>query len=741
MTPEANAAESGARAGEPSLRALFDALPAAVVALDRGSEVIAWNPAAERMFGWTAADALGRFPPLCPAHDLDRLRDSFAQSLQGRSIGPLDLSGQTRDGRPLSMSFSSSPVHDPEGNITGALGIFFDRTQQKHAEQRRDILGRLATRLAACVTVEGVLDVVREETECLFGWDCHYFAVRRSDNVFEILSVVDVVDGRKQIFPGEEWTPDSTNPRNRRLISGQPVLINRAPGSSQPDFRRIGNVSRLSASIMDAPVCSGDLVIGAISAQSYTSYRYGDDDLRLLQQVASIVAPTLERVRAEESLRRREDQERRFREQLTALIEIRDELLQTRSRDDLFRRALELGRCRLGFDRLSIWIPSDEPGQLQGTFGTDENGRTRDERERRHPIGDIGRMMLAASRPIAVLMQAALNDDRGNVVGQGSKACAAITDGQNATGLLWADTLASGRPLSENDRELLALYASSLGVLLSHQRAEEELACYHAQLEELVEQRTRELAESRERLQLSERLAAIGTLAAGIAHEINNPIGMALLAAENAMRTPNVPGADEVLRHALAKVAGHARRCGHIVQSVLQFARQQPAEKWPNDLNDIVQRVLEETAAYAAVAGVATRTTLADDLPLVIANPVQIEQAVANLVRNAVEAGAHGGWVWVRTEAGADAVRVIVEDNGRGMTPEQKRRAFDPFFTTRQRQGGTGLGLSICHGIITEHAGIIDIQSQLGCGTTVTVTLPAGPRSLKETSHAQGAGG
>jgi signal transduction histidine kinase len=115
---------------------------------------------------------------------------------------------------------------------------------------------------------------------------------------------------------------------------------------------------------------------------------------------------------------------------------------------------------------------------------------------------------------------------------------------------------------------------------------------------------------------------------------------------------------------------------------------------------------------------------LADGPLTVNMNPIQIEQVVVNLLQNAMESGEWGVRVTVRTEGAPDAVRVIVSDTGRGITPEHQSRMFDPFFTTRLHLGGTGLGLSIVHGIITEHGGTIDVQSRLGEGTTITVALP-----------------
>ncbi len=254
--------------------------------------------------------------------------------------------------------------------------------------------------------------------------------------------------------------------------------------------------------------------------------------------------------------------------------------------------------------------------------------------------------------------------------------------------------------------------------------AEEELARHRQHLEELVAERTRQLDESREKIRQSERLASIGTLAAGIAHEINNPIGMMLLAAQIGQEARRRGDSDSLVDESLAKIIHNAERCGRIVKSVLQFARQEKTEKWVDDLNAIVEHAVTVLQPYAEKRGASLTCQLAENLPGVTINPLEIEQVFLNLFRNAVESGDRDTRVVVRTEATEDTVRIIVKDNGRGMNAEQKQHLFDPFYTTRQREGGTGLGLSIVHGIVTDHGGTVTVESQEGAGSTFTVELP-----------------
>jgi signal transduction histidine kinase len=225
-------------------------------------------------------------------------------------------------------------------------------------------------------------------------------------------------------------------------------------------------------------------------------------------------------------------------------------------------------------------------------------------------------------------------------------------------------------------------------------------------------------------LRRAERLASIGTLAAGLAHEINNPLGAIVLSAEAATMATQQPDREEILAASLNNIQTAALRCGRIVRSVLHFARDEVSHKWPGDLADVARHVRDVTRRIAAEAGCAVRLEIGDGLPPVVFNPTEMEQVFINLICNAIEASKRGSEVLVRIESWADSVRVVVEDHGRGMGPDELRHLFDPFYTTRQDKGGTGLGLSITYGIIHEHGGTIDVQSEVGRGTTVEIVLP-----------------
>ena len=238
-------------------------------------------------------------------------------------------------------------------------------------------------------------------------------------------------------------------------------------------------------------------------------------------------------------------------------------------------------------------------------------------------------------------------------------------------------------------------------------------------------------------LRRTERLSSLETLAAGIAHEINNPVGAALLAAETALEIRDEPGNAERFEKCLNNVVTSLDRCGRIVRDMLMFSRDEPAEKHPCQIAEVIQQSRDLVRSYAQRHQTTIRLALDRDLPEVVIGRLDMELALINLLRNAIEAGGKNGQIVIHVKLTDAGVRISIEDNGCGMTSEQKKQMFDPFYTTRQTKGGTGLGLSITYGIIQDHGGTIDVHSTPGKGTTVTVTLPVS-EGLRETKKARG---
>jgi two-component system NtrC family sensor kinase len=218
-----------------------------------------------------------------------------------------------------------------------------------------------------------------------------------------------------------------------------------------------------------------------------------------------------------------------------------------------------------------------------------------------------------------------------------------------------------------------------------------------------------------------QKLASVGQLAAGVAHEINNPLTTILT---TAMLIQEDMDPDDPNYQELDTIAKETLRCRKIVTSLLDFARQSKPAKAPHDINKVVRESMALTRKQAAFKDVAFEAVLSEQLPMLNIDKDQIQQCLINLALNGIEATDPGGKIRFtsRLVPEKEQVEITVSDTGRGMPEKALDRIFEPFFTTKE--SGTGLGLAITHGIIQQHGGSIDVQSNLGEGTTFTIRLP-----------------
>jgi two-component system NtrC family sensor kinase len=226
------------------------------------------------------------------------------------------------------------------------------------------------------------------------------------------------------------------------------------------------------------------------------------------------------------------------------------------------------------------------------------------------------------------------------------------------------------------------------------------------------------------------KLASIGQLAAGIAHEINNPVAIMveeagwisdLLEEEEFREGKNL---DEFHR-ALKQIRTQGQRCKEITHKLLSFARKTDARIQNININELLEEVVSLSAQRAKYANVEINTRFQSDLPLVSLSQSEMQQVILNLINNALDAmDKEGGTLNIASHLEKSHIVIAVEDNGPGIERENLARIFDPFFTTKPVGKGTGLGLSICYGIIQKMGGKIEVQSVIGRGTKFTIYLP-----------------
>jgi signal transduction histidine kinase len=238
-----------------------------------------------------------------------------------------------------------------------------------------------------------------------------------------------------------------------------------------------------------------------------------------------------------------------------------------------------------------------------------------------------------------------------------------------------------------------------------------------------------EKLELMDQLRHADRLATIGELAAGVAHEINEPLSEILGFAQLCQKIEGLP--EQAVRD-LDKIRDASLHARGVVKKLLTFARKVPAKRTAVDLNTIVLDGISFLEARCAKEKIELRMDLAPEAPIVVADPPQLKQVFINLAVNAIQAMPGGGRLGITTASGEEQVRLMVEDTGIGMTDEVKDRIFIPFFTTKDVGQGTGLGLSVVHGIVMSHGGAIHVHSLAGRGSRFEVLLPVGTSDQEE---------
>ena len=291
----------------------------------------------------------------------------------------------------------------------------------------------------------------------------------------------------------------------------------------------------------------------------------------------------------------------------------------------------------------------------------------------------------------------------------------AAGDLEQRTGLKQEDEI--GELASAFDRMTLKL----------RERTVEAARLYHETV-----QRNRELAEANVKLQAarqqlvqSEKLAAVGQLTAGIVHDVKNPLAIIIGLAEE---IPEHSQLDALTLKSLRTIRENGRRASKIVTDLLKFARKSTPEMKEQDMRETVETVLRLTEYVARKARIQIVKDAPDTPVMATYDAAQIEQVLMNLVQNAIQAMPAGGVLRLNLSQAGEAIAIAMQDTGVGIPVKNLSRIFDPFFTTKPPGEGTGLGLSVSYGIVARHGGQIDVESEVGKGTTFTILLPTNPQ-------------
>ena len=291
-------------------------------------------------------------------------------------------------------------------------------------------------------------------------------------------------------------------------------------------------------------------------------------------------------------------------------------------------------------------------------------------------------------------------------------------------GATYLTTAISGQ-LKKRQREVVQLGAQLLEEKTEEVAREKEMQEKLSKAYQELSQSLQQLKESQEQLIQAEKLSSLGQLAASIAHEVNNPLSGVLVYTQLLEKKIKGDGvAKEIALEYLSKMEAELNRSTKLIGNLLDFARQSPPSFHQIDVNEVVNRSLDLAAHTAKMQQVQVIKELMPSLPEITADFDQLQQVCTNLILNAIQAMPDGGTLTLRTSLDNDYLKIEVSDTGYGISPENMRKLFTPFFTTKHAVKGVGLGLAVSYGIIQRHHGKIEVQSKEKAGTTFTIYLP-----------------
>jgi two-component system NtrC family sensor kinase len=262
---------------------------------------------------------------------------------------------------------------------------------------------------------------------------------------------------------------------------------------------------------------------------------------------------------------------------------------------------------------------------------------------------------------------------------------------------------ASKASLSDEENELMASASRKIAYMIEKREARERKKTLEDQLRH------------------ADRLATIGQLAAGIAHELNNPLGDILGFAQLASNSPDLA---ESVYQDLSKIVKSALYAREVIKRMLFFSRQAGVAKTEINLNQLIENWMDFFEFRCSQNNIEIALALEEKLPLVNGDPAQLNQVLINLVVNAIHAMPDGGTLTIETKGREERISMKVRDSGTGMSKEIQNKIFLPFFTTKEVDQGTGLGLSVVYGIVNEHGGSVNVKSLVGSGSTFEIELP-----------------
>ncbi len=553
-----------------------------------------------------------------------------------------------------------------------------------------------------------------------FGTELINLYLLSSDN--RLLSEYRVADG-STLAPGASAGVTSTlrSAEDHRIApllkNGQTVLL----GESNLEVEL--PLYESAASGIYIPLRFREQTIGLLSVESARKDAFDSFTESLMVVIASHLASLADYTRL------REEAEGRARN-LELIHEVVQQVIGLTKPREVAEITSDLLARYFAYELAAVFIADDKGKLTIGGFGgASQNVVRRAMKSVEYPvIGGITGQVFETGDGIVV--NDVLQDKRYHPIKgwqAGSEMCVAIREGTKILGIIDVES-SSRNAFTQNDfialESLAGILASVITSADQYQRLQSTISQLRAMQAEL-HSRMEAQRSAENRLIQAAKLAAVGEMAAGIAHELNNPLTSVTGFSELVME--NLPD-DTEARKDMQLVLKEARRARDVVRRLLDFARQSESARANASLNEVIDDVVALSRHLIHTSGVELKVTLQSDLPWASMDSNQMKQVLLNLVHNALQAMPDGGEMEIKSETASRnkraGVMVSVRDTGVGIPQAEQARIFEPFFTTKGNQGGTGLGLSVTYGIVMDHGGQIDMESQPGVGSKFMVWLP-----------------
>lgn len=783
-TQELRVALQKAAAERARLAAIVDSADDGIIGKSLEGVVFSWNAAAERIYGYSAAEMLeASIRRVVPPERMAEWQDMQGRVARGKRVEHLETVRLRKDGRRVEVSLTVSPIKEESGQLIGISTIVRDITARKRTEAQLAAFAALGTGLGAAQTVRQAAEVILKAADRLFGWDaCALDLYAAPKNELRHVLYMDLIDGQRTECAPTNITEEPSPRAQSVLREGAKLFERPADGEVNPNAIPFGDRSRPSASVMCVPIRNGSAVIGLLSLHSYTPKAFNPGTLQACQALAEHCGGALERIRAEEALSESEANYRLLVERSPDAVFIH--------REEKFVYANPAGLRLLGATQpqqllgRSIWdiVPEAyrevvqrrvrqstalEPNalleqqirRLDGTIVDVEAIGIPFQYQGKRAVQTIMRDITARKRADEqILSQAMLLEVAQDAITVQDLAGRIRFWNQGAARLYgWSleealsqhsETLlppVTGPSLQEVRRHVLA-HGHWTGELRHCTKDQREITVLsrwslvhdlQGKPRSLLSVST-DITEKKQleaRLMRSQRLESIGRLASGIAHDLNNVLTPVMMAVQLLDDTCERDSDRAILQtlHTCAK------RGAGIVQQVLLFARGTEGTRvllHPKRLLQEMAQIAQETFPRT----ITIKTSFDRNPWSILADHTQMQQVLMNLCVNARDAMPSGGLLRLQTQnRQLDAAQTSlhpkarpgryvvlqVSDTGTGIPPEILEKVFDPFFTTKPAGQGTGLGLPTVMGIVEGHEGFVTVESKVGTGTQFSVYLPA----------------